>query len=64
MVYLNFFRLFKENVKGALNPNFLNLTKNRETFCLYKRFGPIASLAFVKKLQEDFSPLTSIPKSS
>jgi len=28
--------------KGALNPNILNLTINREKFCLQKRFGPIS----------------------
>jgi len=24
----------QKGIKGALNPNFLNLTKNREKFCL------------------------------
>jgi len=28
------FRLLTENLKGILNPNFLNLTKNKEKFCL------------------------------
>jgi len=30
------------HIKGALNPNFLNFTKNREKFCVQKRFGPIS----------------------
>jgi len=29
-------------VKGALNPNFLNLIINREKFWLEKRLGPIS----------------------
>jgi len=42
-------------LKVALNPNFLNLTINREKFWLQKRFGPISYLAFVKQLYEDFT---------
>jgi len=38
------------SLKGALNHNFLNFTKDREKFCFEKRFGPISELAFVKKL--------------
>jgi len=41
-------------IKRALNPNFLNLTINREKFWLKKRFGPISYLAFVKKLKENY----------
>jgi len=29
-----FFKPISQMVKGALNPNFLDLTKNRENFCL------------------------------
>jgi len=35
-------KLKKLGFKRALNPNFLNLTKNREKFCFEKRFGPIS----------------------
>jgi len=42
--------IFSLQIKGALNPNFLNLTINKEKFWLKKRFGPISQLAFVKKL--------------
>jgi len=31
----------RASFKGALNPNFLNLTINREKFWLLKRFGSI-----------------------
>jgi len=47
-------------IKGALNPNFFNLIINRKNFSLYKRFGPIFELVFVKKYARMLSPLRSI----
>jgi len=50
-------------IKEALNPNFLNLTINRENFGSRNVLVPFLNLLLLKSCKST-SPLTSIPKSS
>jgi len=49
-------------IKGALNPNFLNLTINREKICSRYVLVSFLNLILLKSCKRT-SPLTSIPKS-
>jgi len=50
-------------IKGALNPNFLNLTMNRENFGSRNVLVQFLNLLLLKSCKSTL-PLTSIPKSS